>query len=131
MNCRLLEGLSIRLFKGLSKGLSETAATIYKLIYADNDIGLRGFEARETMKPYIVTKKRAQNKSICSFADICYLFPDFGVASPFARVRVYSRERKKEPTLPTLLTPNLRSVTFRDVTSDKVWSRIATPHSYL
>ena len=36
MNCRLLEGLSIRLSKGLSKGLSETAANIYKLIYADN-----------------------------------------------------------------------------------------------
>ena len=30
MNCRLLEGLS--------KGLSETAANIYKMIYADNYI---------------------------------------------------------------------------------------------
>ena len=38
MNCRLLEGLSIRLSKGLSKGLSETAANIYKMIYADNYI---------------------------------------------------------------------------------------------
>ena len=34
MNCRLLEGLSIRLSKELSKGLSETAANIYKMIYA-------------------------------------------------------------------------------------------------
>ena len=34
MNCRLPERLSIR----LSKGLSDTAATIYKLIYADNYI---------------------------------------------------------------------------------------------
>jgi predicted HTH transcriptional regulator len=38
VNCRLLEGLSIRLSKGLSKGLSETAANIYKMIYADNYI---------------------------------------------------------------------------------------------
>ena len=30
--------LSIRLSKELSKGLSETAATIYKLIYVDNYI---------------------------------------------------------------------------------------------
>ena len=34
----LPEGLSIRLSKELSKGLSDTAATIYKLIYADNYI---------------------------------------------------------------------------------------------
>ena len=34
----LPDGLSIRLSKELSKGLSETAATIYKLIYADNYI---------------------------------------------------------------------------------------------
>jgi hypothetical protein len=32
------ERLSIRLSKELSKGLSETAATIYKLIYVDNYI---------------------------------------------------------------------------------------------
>ena len=32
------DGLSISLSKELSKGLSETAVTIYKLIYADNYI---------------------------------------------------------------------------------------------
>ncbi|MBQ7424376.1 MAG: putative DNA binding domain-containing protein [Prevotella sp.] len=34
----LPEGLSIRLSKELSKGLSETAATMFKMIYADNYI---------------------------------------------------------------------------------------------
>ena len=38
LSIELPEGLSIRLSKELSKGLSETAATIYKLIYADNYI---------------------------------------------------------------------------------------------
>ena len=38
LSIKLPEGLSIRLSKELSKGLSETAATIYKLIYADNYI---------------------------------------------------------------------------------------------
>jgi len=40
VNCRLPERLSIRLSKELSKGLSETAANIYKykMIYADNYI---------------------------------------------------------------------------------------------
>ena len=38
LSIELPERLSIRLSKELSKGLSETAATIYKLIYADNYI---------------------------------------------------------------------------------------------
>ncbi len=38
LSIELPEGLSIRLSKELSKGLSETAATIFKLIYADNYI---------------------------------------------------------------------------------------------
>ncbi len=38
LSIELPERLSIRLSKQLSKGLSETAATIYKLIYADNYI---------------------------------------------------------------------------------------------
>ena len=38
LSIELPEGLSIRLSKELSKGLSETAATIYKLIYANNYI---------------------------------------------------------------------------------------------
>ena len=36
LSIELPEGLSIRLSKELSKGLSETAATIFKMIYADN-----------------------------------------------------------------------------------------------
>ena len=38
ISIELPEGLSIRLSKELSKGLSETAANIYKMIYADNYI---------------------------------------------------------------------------------------------
>ena len=38
LSIELPEGLSIRLSKELSKGLSETAANIYKMIYADNYI---------------------------------------------------------------------------------------------
>ena len=38
LSIELPERLSIRLSKELSKGLSETAATIFKLIYADNYI---------------------------------------------------------------------------------------------
>ena len=38
LSIELPKGLSIRLSKELSKGLSETAATILKLIYADNYI---------------------------------------------------------------------------------------------
>ena len=38
LSIELPEGLSIRLSKELSKGVSETAATIYKLIYSDNYI---------------------------------------------------------------------------------------------
>ena len=38
LSIELPEGLSIRLSKELSKGLFETAATIYKLIYSDNYI---------------------------------------------------------------------------------------------
>ena len=38
MNYRSPKELFVRLSKELSKGLSETAATIFKLIYADNYI---------------------------------------------------------------------------------------------
>ena len=38
LSIELPKGLSIRLSKELSKGLSETAANIYKMIYADNYI---------------------------------------------------------------------------------------------
>ena len=38
LSIELPEGSSIRLSKELSKGLSETAANIYKMIYADNYI---------------------------------------------------------------------------------------------
>jgi predicted HTH transcriptional regulator len=38
LSIELPEGLSIRLSKELSKGLSETAANIFKMIYADNYI---------------------------------------------------------------------------------------------
>ena len=60
LSIELPEGLSIRLSKELSKGLSETAATIFKLIYADNYI-TRGDIAKKVGVSVTAVQKHVNN----------------------------------------------------------------------
>jgi predicted HTH transcriptional regulator len=60
LSIELPERLSIRLSKELSKGLSETAATIYKLIYADNYI-TRGDIAKKVGVSVTAVQKHVNN----------------------------------------------------------------------
>ena len=68
LSIELPERLSIRLSKELSKGLSETAATIYKLIYADNYI-TRGDIAKKVGVSVTAVQKHINKLKSLKFLD--------------------------------------------------------------
>ena len=68
LSIELPEGLSIRLSKELSKGLSETAATIFKLIYADNYI-TRGDMAEKIGISVTAVQKHINKLKFLKFID--------------------------------------------------------------
>ena len=68
LSIELPEGLSIRLSKELSKGLSETTATIFKLIFADNYI-TRGDIAKKVNISVTAVQKHINKLKSLRFID--------------------------------------------------------------